>query len=136
MHLKAVQAVPSTHPLAAFLRQELSALVPPNTAASSSSRNSYSGNNASGDVVSTAPPSLHCNGTTLEFSTETGNLEQLTFGHQRGRAGAGAGAGAAGAGAGAGAGGVGMPWARMMDVRYITFRDESKKGMVCNQSKF
>jgi hypothetical protein len=111
----AVQAVPTSHPLAMFLQDELAALVPtpsnnledpvPATLLERSSNN---------DAMVHI---LTCNGTTLEFSSETGRLEQLNFNDH-----------------GGGGGGKTDLWSQLMDVRYITFRDEGKKGMVCNQS--
>ena len=92
----AEQAVPPAHPLSAFVKQELAALAPPSPV----------GGSASG--VRTM---ARCNGTTLEFSNETGSLERLTFGADNSSS-----------------------WNRLMDLRYITYRDEDKKGVVCNHS--
>ena len=52
---------------------------------------------------------LNCNGTVLEFSTITGSLLGLQFAH-------------------------GTSWSNLMDYRYVTYRDASKKGMVCNDT--
>ncbi len=52
---------------------------------------------------------LSCNGTTLEFNATNGNVASLAFDD-------------------------GEPWSRLVELRYLTFRDEGKKGMVCNKS--
>lgn len=78
---------------------------------------------------STASPlTIVCNNTTLELSPRNGRLETLSFAKNNGDDGGGDG------GVGVG-GGVGeSSWSRLMDFRYISFRDASKNGMVCNKS--
>lgn len=112
----AVQAVPQSHPLAPFVIHELAALIP-----------AEAGNHASAMpyTPSTASPlTIVCNNTTLELSPRNGRLETLSFAKNNG--------GDGGVGVG---GGVGeSSWSRLMDFRYISFRDASKNGMVCNKS--
>ena len=102
----AIQAVPPAHPLAPFLQRELAALVPRNPSAPSPQELAT----AESEDQSGAPERVECRGTVLEFSAADGALERLTFR------------------------GADKPWSGLMDLRYLTYRDRSRKGMVCNES--
>lgn len=99
---------------------ELAALIPAE-AGNPASAMPYTSSTAS-------PLTIVCNNTTLELSPRNGRLETLSFAKNNG----GDGGGDGGVGVG---GGVGeSSWSRLMDFRYISFRDASKNGMVCNKS--
>ena len=102
----AVQAVPPSHPLSVYLKRELTALAP------RQERTNEEGSAAAGSssISVEQPPPLvvKCRGTTLEFS-EAGSLKNLSFGIG------------------------GRSWSRLMELRYLTYRDEGKKGIVCSE---
>jgi hypothetical protein len=103
-----IEAVPPTHPLAPFLQRELAALVPRHRTPPKLPPVLGVGAELSKSGENQRRR-VDCQGTVLEFSS-TGALGRLTFR------------------------GTDQPWTQLMDLRYITFRDHSKKGMVCNQS--
>ena len=111
----AIEAVPSSHPLAPFLQRELAALLPqiPNVTMENVSAvnggGEAAGGKAAGGKAVKAGKTVTCQGTVLEFDS-TGSLANLTFG------------------------GSGGSWSRLMDLRYISAPQCDKKGMCCSDA--
>ena len=107
----AIDGVPESHPLSAFLLQELNALSVKQVKQVKQVKSVKPASKSHVSIMTTAnKTTVTCNGTELHFSNTTGSLLNVKFGHG------------------------GSSWNKLMDYRYLTYRMASHNGVVCNKS--